>query len=76
MAAVGELDLLATFDWERFVVHDLPAQYVAHEDLVREGNDDVEATWVKSDGQAFLLEFLGDFMRASLIVPDTHRLVL
>lgn len=47
MSTVRETNLIATLNRDLLVTFDLVAQDIAHVDLVLEGNDQMESTWME-----------------------------
>ena len=75
MSTVRELDLVAALNHQRSVVLNRFAQYVAQVDLVAEGHDQMETTWVESHSQALFWEALSDLVSLRRVVPNAHRFV-
>ena len=47
MSAVTELDFLALFDLDTFGHLQLLGKYLKNHDLILDGHDDIESTWVE-----------------------------
>ena len=76
LSSVTELDFSTVLDLERLEGMELLGEHVEEHDLVSDGNDDVEATWVECNGKCVFVEGMGDFESLLVIVPKLEGSII